>query len=355
MRQIERYLASEIARPVAGTLLAMMVVVLAFYASRTLAEAVADGFTMAVVARLALLRLGMYMDVLIPAALLLGTVIGLGRLQAGNELTAMAALGGGSRRLLAAMAGPVLVLAAVVAAMSMAFRPWAYGTLYRIEAELAVRVDLAQIEPGRFTPLTREWLLFAEQRGQDGLEQVLMHRRDEDSSGVVRAGRLRQQVDADGRHRLVFSDEVQLYQLDATGNSDLLGRFDRLELLFTPPPPPARKKLRRTLPLAELYESDDRMYTAELQWRLLGPLSVLVLALTAIPLSRVDPRRGQSARVLSATLAATLYLSLLGALSNWLERGQIPAWPGIFWLPIGFLALLWLRERLLGRGPGAPP
>lgn len=354
MRRIERYLAAEIARPVAGALLGMVIVVLVFYASKVMAEAAADRFSMAVVGQLVLLRLGMYMDVLVPVALLLGVVLALGRLQTGHEMTAIAAVGAGRRRLLVALAGPALALALLVAAVSLLYRPWAYATLYRIEAEIATQIDLAKIEPGRFTPLSREWLLFAERRDGDELAQVLVQQRQADTVNLVRAERLYQETDAPDRQRLVFAGNVRFYRLGADGRGDLLGRFDRLQVVFTPPPPPARERVRRTLPLAQLRASKDRMYTAELQWRLLAPLSVLVLALAGVTLGRIDPRRGQSARVLSASLVATLYFSVLGVLMNWLEQGRLAPWPGVFWLPVAALALLALRYRLVHRGPGGP-
>lgn len=354
MRRIERYLAAEIARPVAATLLGLIVVVLVFYASKIMAEAAADRFSMAVVGRLLLLRLGMYMDVLVPVALLLGIVLGLGRLQTGHEMTAIAAVGAGRRTLLVALAGPALALALAVAAVSLWYRPWAYATLYRIEAEIATQVDLAQVEAGRFMPLSRDWLLFAERRDGEALDEVLVQQRQADAVNLLRAERLHQELDALGQHRLVFTGNVRLYRLGAVDRGDLFGRFDRLQVVFTPPPAPARERLRRTLPLAALRGSASRMYLAELQWRILAPFSVLVLGLAGIALGRIDPRRGQSARVLGASLAVTLYFSVLGVLTNWLEQGRLAPWPGLFWLPLVTLAALALHYRLAHRGPGGP-
>jgi lipopolysaccharide export system permease protein len=354
MRRIERYLAAEIMRPLAGTLVGLTVIVFVFYASKILAEAVADRFSIEFVGRLVLLRLGMYMDVLLPVALLLGIVLGLGRLQTAHEMTAVAALGAGKRRVLVAVAGPVLGIALLAALTSLVYRPWAFSTVYRVEAEIASRVDLAQIEAGRFTPLSREWLMFAERRSDGVLENVLLRQRHPDAAGLLRAERLHQETDDQGRHQLVFAGNVHLYRLGAEGRDDLLGRFDRLQVVFTPPPPPVRERLRRTLSLGQLYRSDDPMYTAELQWRLLAPLNVLLLGLAGVALGRIDPRRGQSARVLSASLVVTFYFSLLGALMNALEQGHLAPWPGAFWLPLAATVALALRYQLVHRGPGGP-
>jgi len=355
MLRIERYLAAELFRPVAGVLLGLSIVVVVFYASRIMAEAAADRFPMAVVGQLLLIRLGLFLDVLVPVALLLGVVLGIGRLQSAHELTAMAALGAGGRRILFALVVPALALALLVAALSLLYRPWAYATLYQIEAGIATEVSLAQVEPGRFTPLSRNLLLFAREREGETLYDVLLQQRQQGGIGLLRAERLEQERDEAGRHQLVFSGNVSLYRFGADGEADLLGRFDRLQLLFSAPLPPARERLRRALPLTALLGSDDPMYGAELQWRLLAPVSVLVLALVGLTLGRVDPRRGQSSRVLGATLLATLYFSVLGVLMNWFEQDRIPPWPGIFWLPLAALCLLALRYRLVHRRPGGPP
>lgn len=352
MLRIERYLTAEILRPLAGTLLGLTIVVFVFYASKILAEAVADRFSIEFVGRLVLLRLGIYMDVLLPVALLLGIVLGLGRLQTAHEMTAVAALGAGKRRVLVAVAGPVLGIALLAAFTSLVYRPWAFSTVYRVEAEIASRVDLARIEAGHFTPLSREWLIFAERRSDGVLENVLLRQRLPDAAGLLTAERLHQEGDGQGRHQLVFAGNVHLYRLGSGGHNDLMGRFDRLQVVFTPPPAPVRERLRRTLPLAQLYQSSDPMYTAELQWRLLAPLNVLLLGLAGVALSRIDPRRGQSARILSASLVATLYFSLLGVLMNSLEQDQLPPWPGAFWLPLAAAIALVFRYYLVHRGPG---
>ncbi|MDZ7751273.1 MAG: LptF/LptG family permease [Gammaproteobacteria bacterium] len=355
MRRIERYLAAEVMRPAGGTLIGLVVVVLVFYASRILAQAVAEGFSIVAVTQLALLRLGIFMDVLVPAALVLGVVIGLGRLQTGHELTALAALGAGRYRILSALALPVLGLALLVAGVSLLYRPWAFATLYGIEAEVAARLDLSQVEPGRFTPLGRAWLLFAEGRDGDNLERVLVHRRGDDGGGgVLRAGRVHQEGVRAGRQRLVFTGGVEMFQPGTGGSPDVVGRFQRLEVVFTPPPPPVRERLRRALPFGELRQGGDPVYLAELQRRLLGPLSVPLLALAGLALGRIDTRRGQSTRVLGATLVVVLYFSVLGVLMEGLERGQLAPWPGLFWLPLAAIGLLLSRYWVAHRGPGVP-
>ncbi len=351
---IERYLAREILRPVLGVFVFLVVVVLVFYASQLLGRAAIEGLPMNIVGRMAVLRLGLFLDVLLPIALLLGIVMGLGRLQSAHEVVALAAAGAGRRRILSALGMWVLLLALLVAAMSMVFRPWAYATLYDLERSMAAELNLERVEPGRFLVGDQQWLIYAEGRSAGGLDQVMVHQRLDDSGGVLRARRLEQQDDGDNVIRLVFSGDVRSYRIEAQGESDLIGRFDQFEVVFQARPPPRREQLRRAMSTLSLVGTNVPIEVAELHWRLVSPISVLVLALAAVAMSRINPRLGQSARVLSASVVGTIYFSLLGMLINWLERGTIVAWPGVFYAPMAVVVVLMIRYWFVQRGPGAP-
>jgi lipopolysaccharide export system permease protein len=352
VRLIRYYLAREILRPALSVLVFLLAVVLVFYASQLLARAAAESLPVETVLIMALLRLGLYLDVLIPASVLLGMVIGLGRLQAGYEIIAMAAGGTGRRQILSSLVPWLLALAVIVAGLTTIFRPWAYSTLYALERELAAELDLTRIETGRFQVGDDQWLIYAEGASNGGLDRVLVHQRQPGFDGVLRARRLDQAAVGEDRMKLIFQGDVRSYRIEPGGRDDLIGEFDRLEVEFETRPPPEREQLRRAIPTLELIGEQTPIERAELQWRFLGPVSVLALALLAISISRINPRQGQSARVLSASLAGTLYFSLLGVLMNWLEQATLPAWPGLFLLPLMLMLGLALRALLFQRGPG---
>lgn len=350
---IERYLAREILRPVFGVFAFLVVVVLVFYASQLLARAATEGLPMQVISTMAALRLGLFFDVLMPISLLLGIVIGLGRLQSAHEIVALASVGAGRRRIIYALGLWVILLALLVAAASMFFRPWAYSTIYQLEREIAAEVNVERVEPGRFQVGDQQWLIYAEGRSRGGLDGVMVHQRQAEYNGMLRAQRLEQRAEDEDLIRLIFSGDVHSYRTGLDGD-DLIGRFDRFEVLFESRPPPERAQLRRAMSMVELMGSDEPIEVAELHWRLVSPVSVLVLALAAVAMSRINPRLGQSARVLSASVVATVYFSLLGVLINWLEQASLPVWPGVFLAPMLVLLLLMIRYWLVQRGPGAP-
>jgi lipopolysaccharide export system permease protein len=71
---------------------------------------------------------------------------------------------------------------------------------------------------------------------------------------------------------------------------------------------------------------------AELQWRISVPLSTLILAIFAVPLSRSQPRQGRYGRLGVGLLVFIVYLNLLSAGKVWVERETVPAAVGLWWV-----------------------
>ena len=65
-------------------------------------------------------------------------------------------------------------------------------------------------------------------------------------------------------------------------------------------------------------------------WRIGMPLSALILALLAIPLSYVNPRAGRSANMLIAVLIYATYSNLLSVSQAWVAQGKLSFWIGVW-------------------------
>ena len=100
------------------------------------------------------------------------------------------------------------------------------------------------------------------------------------------------------------------------------------------------EKTPRNTPTLELLADDRNSYRAELLWRVGIPLSAIVLALLAIPLSFVNPRAGRSANMLLALFAYLLYNNLLTISQAWVSSGRISFAVGVFAVHAFMLCLL---------------
>jgi lipopolysaccharide export system permease protein len=69
------------------------------------------------------------------------------------------------------------------------------------------------------------------------------------------------------------------------------------------------------------------------------PLTVLVLALIAVPLGRFRAGASRYYPLWLGVLVFTLYFNLLGTGQLWLEQGKLPAWAGLWWVHALMVAL----------------
>ena len=69
---------------------------------------------------------------------------------------------------------------------------------------------------------------------------------------------------------------------------------------------------------------------------------MLLLALLAVPLSRIEARAGRYSKVAMGIVIYIVYFNLLGIAQAWLESGKLPAWIGLWWVHL-VLALAILR------------
>jgi lipopolysaccharide export system permease protein len=107
----------------------------------------------------------------------------------------------------------------------------------------------------------------------------------------------------------------------------------------------------QTRPMLQLFHSVDPHDKAELMWRLSMPISALILALLAIPLSYFNPRSGHTYNLMFALVAYLIYQNGLTLSRNWIEDGRLGAWgllPMHFFMLLAAIALLHYRNQPAG-------
>lgn len=103
---------------------------------------------------------------------------------------------------------------------------------------------------------------------------------------------------------------------------------------------------RQSIPTAELWGNPDPNFRSELVWRLSMPISCIVLALLALPLSYFNPRSGHTYNLLFALLAFFIYENGLTLVRNWISQGKVNMF-SMFVVHLIFtgIALLLLKHR----------
>ena len=88
---------------------------------------------------------------------------------------------------------------------------------------------------------------------------------------------------------------------------------------------------------------------AILQWRFAMPISVVLFALLALPLSEIRPRSGKFARLFPAILIYIVYADLMFLGRAWIQHGTLSPTLGLWWIHISaFLLAIFLNGQRIG-------
>lgn len=345
---IDRYLRREISVPFLAVNAVLVAIFLTFSLTRFLIDANAGLLHSTEVMQLTFLRVLISLEQLLPLSLYLAVLIGLGRLYSDSEIYAMRASGISEMRLLRPIVRFALLLAVLIALFSVFVRPWAYAQTYQIKAQAAASTEVDRIHPARFYTFGDSGrTVFIKGISSEGteLDEVFIRTRKNGDLQVITAGAGRMEFEArSGYHRLILHD-ANVYKRVADG-PDVFAELGTFSLWIpTAEAGPVGYKTKSTSTF-DLRDSGSTVDLAEFQWRMSTPLSALLLALLAIPLSRSKPRQGRYARMLAAIVIYTVYFNLLDVSRTWVESGTSP---GIWWVPalLGLLVLVlyvpWLR------------
>lgn len=289
---------------------------------------------------------------LMPVSLFLAVMLTLGRLYKDSEMAALNACGVGARTIYQAIFGIAVPLSVVLTLLVLLVMP---AVSYQVEQLRAVshdRTDLAGIVPGRFMQagVSDGAVIFVESLSTDRqlMQEVFIERRARgEPTQVFRARAGERRVDEiSGDAYLVLLDGFRYQGNPGQADFQIL-RFQEYGLRLPPQTEVLIRERASMLPTAEIWRSDNLAHRAELQWRLSGPISVLVLALFALPLSYTTPRQGRFAKLAQGIVFYMVYAQLQMFGRTWFVDGVTPAILGIWWVHILMLsvAVLLLLRR----------
>lgn len=291
-----------------------------------------------------------YLVILIPVSLLLAILLALGRLYSDNEISAMTAGGAGLGGLFRPLLGLALALTGLTAALSFSIGPWAGRQADYLVKDARRLIQFAPFEAGQFKSIANGRAVFYTERvdAETGdLGRVFAELVDDDGrrSIVVAAGGT-QAIDPATAERVVRLGPGHRYTgTPGTADYDVTD-FDALTLRLAPPPFTYVNSQRKLATTAALLASRQPEDAAELQMRIAAPVSVLLLALLAVPLAHLRPRQGRYAKIVFGIAVYLVYTNLLALGQGWIGKQVLPAWLGLWWAHALMLGgALWLIRR----------
>jgi lipopolysaccharide export system permease protein len=336
---IVRYLNREII----NTMLAITGVLLAIFICnqlmRYLGDAALGRMTAKSVLQMMSIQVPLLAGFMMPLGYYLAVLVSYGRLYANNEMLALFCTGFSRQQLLGVTMIGAVAVAIFVAALMMWVEPRMAYYRERIIAEAAAASPLEKMTPGRFQLISGRYVVYAEKmsRAHDVLENVfaaeMPQQGHSNSWGVMAAQSAKQVKDSETKDDFVEFQKGFRYQGNPGQQIFQLVAFDHYGVRI-PTPKVALKHLEEYLSTAELWRerNTNRLAASELQWRLSMPLSVLILALVAVPLSRVNPRQGRFSQLIPAIIIYIIYIDLLFVSQSWIERGFLAPRIGLWWV-----------------------
>jgi lipopolysaccharide export system permease protein len=292
---------------------------------------------------------------LAPIALFLATMLAFGRLYKDSEMAAMQACGMGYARWYRAVFLLGIPFSALVAAAVLYVAPWAVTQTESLRAAAELRTELTGVTPGRFIRSpdgARTLFVQSVDEGSGELRDVFIYSHGDGEVQVALAKAASVEVDeASGRASIVLQDGHR-YEGMIGAAAFNVARFGAHGFLLPPAGDGVLDQRLSMLTPSGLLGADDPKVLAEWHWRLAIPLSGLVLLLLAVPLSHTSPRQGRFGKLALGILVYVVYANLLTLGKTWLERGDVPAWAGLWWVH-GLMVIfaLSLLARRYGKGP----
>jgi len=352
MRIIDRYLMQEIVKPLVVISTLLLSIFASYIAAEFLADAASGLLPGRIIAYLIALKLIVSLEFLLPTTLFFSVVIALGRLYADTEMTALFACGVSLSRIIKVVFSLSLVVALLVAGLSLYIRPWAFAAFYRLRDLAMAQFDLSKMEGGSFYQIPLEnRIFFAEEVDHDRnrARGVFLQTTRGNMIQVISAKEL-YQPNNEGAPKpvLVFLDGY-LYEFPEEGQGGQIFGFRESTVSLEGKETPPFKYRVRASTTARLSLSDSPPDVAEWQWRLASPFSAVLLALVAVPLSRTAPRQGKYAKIVVGVVIYALYYNLSATAKSWVETGITPPVPGIWWvsalLTLVVIGLFWQQIR----------
>ncbi len=225
-----------------------------------------------------------------------------------------------------------LPIVAGIAVLTAFLSPWGYYGAAQFREQLSARVDLSQVTPGAFREAKRgQRVFFIEDLAKDGSKvgNVFATAFQDGKLGVVMADSGHQEI-AENGDRFVVLEKGRRYEVEPGSPAFRVMDFERYLVRVQDGQAKEPTRSPNRLPLNELVFDSGLDARGELLWRIGMPVSAVILALLAIPLSYVNPRAGRSANMLIAILVYAIYSNLISVSQAWVAQGKLSFWVGVW-------------------------
>lgn len=347
------YLAREILKTSAATLLVLYIILMSNALGRVLAD-IADGdIPRQAMGAVMLGHSTNLLALLLPVCFFLGIIFTFGRMYKDHEIVVMNACGTGYLDFYKPVLLILLPLLLLTGYTSLSLNAKMQVNARAVIDKEDFQHEFYQIKPGQFNQGEQGNLVFfMESLSTDKLElqEVIIGEAGQEVMVLETAKTGRQQLDDSSGDLFLVVGPGQRVEGRAGLKNYKIVDYDQHGILLENERKPTQSRVKSNeKTIAQLWVSDLIGDRVELQWRIAIPVVLAVLALLAVPLSYISPRQGRFGKVGYALLVYIVYLNLVVVTRAQLESGVIPMGVNFWWVHLLFAGfagvLLYHRNR----------
>ena len=345
---IGSYLIREVVRPFLIVATVLLLIMVSYSAVEYLSDPASSLLGSHVVVRLIFAKTIVAFELFLPLAFFITLLIGLGKLYEDQEITAIGAAGVSVFGIVKLLLPLILIVTILTSLLSIYVRPWAYAIRYDSTHRAEQAHDFDRLESGHFYENEDEERVYFvnDVQPMSGIKQGVFVREEAiDFLRVIFSKQAEQISEANQNNTQLFFRDGTAYRFGKNETDDLILEFEELRIIPEIEEADPRGFKRKAASTDHLLQSKNIKEIAELQKRLSAGVNALLLALVAVFFAKTQPRQGRYGKLV---LGVFFFFSVYGftlILKSALEQGQVPIYPGMWWVPIFVLMVLVLVMR----------
>ena len=255
--------------------------------------------------KIVILRFPDFITLLLPLSFFLGVVITMSRLYSDREIYGFFTGGLSEIDFLKYLLPQSLLFFFLTLLLSIYVAPYTKELSKEMISLDSLQEQFESIKPNQVFPLkNNEGFVFIKDKQESVFDEVVLYISNEDYSSIVVADQLSYD-DLNSIMNLNFKNGSMYQGLFEEGSS-VVSTFKNLKI-----PVSTEENSVTGLSFARLFDYSARSTKSQMQWNISIPITIFILLIIGINLSKVEPRQGRLSVLLPAIFVYILYLSLL--------------------------------------------
>lgn len=283
-----------------------------------------------------------YLPILLSVSLYFSILLTLTRSYRDSEMVVWFSSGIGLTRWIRPVMGFAVPVVCVIALLSFVLTPWSRQKAEEFKSQLNAKDEVTLAKPGVFRESNEGNQVFFMENidaGNERVSNIFVQSVRNSKEGTMVAKEGLQEIAPNGDRFLVMLNGTR-YEGEPGRHDFKIAEFERYAIRIEAAEVKESRPNFKSLSTAQLVQDPTRWNLSELAWRIGLPLSALILAALAIPLSFVNPRAGRSLNLIIAVVIYMAYNNMMGVSTTWIGQGKVGVGVGLWAVHSAMLLVL---------------